>query len=104
MRLCHKGKDHQPGCGKQICQHGAHQQRENFSGSADVADPASLAQQSGFFRIAQMRQYPAEQVDAFANVERQAAFFALEDIDPGSHDGLAEVSRVCIRPDWIELG
>lgn len=92
----------------QLDQPGFEQQRADLAGRADVADAVRLAQQAGFVGIAQVRQHPAAQVDALANVERQAAFFAMEDVHPwrARHvsDGFAQVGWIFIRPGGLELG
>jgi hypothetical protein len=71
------------------------QQRTDFAGGAHVADGVRLAQHARFVGAAQVRQDAAAQVDALADIQRQAAAGALEDVDAGcGGQGLGLVAQV----------
>ena len=88
---------------------GFKQQRANLARRANVADAPGLAQQTRFIRIAQVRQHPAAQVDAFADIKRQAVFrFAMKHIHARrrrhARNGFAQVHRVFLGQRGRKFG
>ena len=87
---------------------GLQQQGSDRACRADMADALGLAQQPGLIGIAHVRQQAAAQVDALADVQRQVALCAMEDIHTRCRrhvcDGFPQVAGVFVNPDLIEVG